>query len=293
MLGIIGHAAIDIIRRGGSIVRKSPGGAPTYCSFYLKQLGIEPLPITLVGNDFNEYITEYRVRGGIVTDRIRVLNECSSTSYEITYYDTTRRLRLLARCRDFSIDDLHDLPDTVTVNPIAREVNLDALWYVRKNVEFMGVDLQGFTRVFDENNYVSTRINIEDLTKIIEYADVIKASVDDVSISEFNALANKYSGKVVVLTMGAYGSLLLYKGHKLRVSTDSIVNVRDPTGAGDVLTCSLTYMLSRGGEDLEWSFIFSNAVAVAKIMGEGPYGIINNDTLKEITDKLFSRLIKT
>ncbi len=196
MLGIIGHAAIDIIRRGGSTVMRSPGGAPTYCSFYLKQIGVNPLPITLVGNDFNDYLIDYRSRGGIVTDRIKILSNCDSTSYEITYYDITRRLRLLARCRDFSIDDLYELPDTVAVSPIAREVSLEVLQYIRRSVRFMGVDLQGFTRVFDENNYVKTKVNINDITKIIGYADIVKASVDDVLISEFETIASKYRVKL-------------------------------------------------------------------------------------------------
>lgn len=195
MLGIIGHAAIDIIRRGGSTVMRSPGGAPTYCSFYLKQIGVNPLPITLVGNDFNDYLIDYRSRG-IVTDRIKILSNCDSTSYEITYYDITRRLRLLARCRDFSIDDLYELPDTVAVSPIAREVSLEVLQYIRRSVRFMGVDLQGFTRVFDENNYVKTKVNINDITKIIGYADIVKASVDDVLISEFETIASKYRVKL-------------------------------------------------------------------------------------------------
>ncbi|GAB6944826.1 PfkB family carbohydrate kinase [Vulcanisaeta sp. JCM 14467] len=289
MLGIIGHTAIDIIRRG-STVRRSPGGAPTYCSFYLKQLGIEPLPITLVGSDFNNYLNDYRVRG-IVTDRIKVLNDCDSTSYEITYYDTTRRLRLLARCRNFAIHDLYDLPDTVAVNPIAREVSLDVMRHIRGVTRFVGVDLQGFTRVFDENNYVDVRININDVVELMRYADVIKASVDDVSMDEFNAIISKYPDKIVVLTMGANGSILMHNGRKFHVSTDGIVNAKDPTGAGDVLTCALTYMLGRG-EDLEWSFIFSNAVAVAKTMGEGPYGVINNGVVDEIANKLFSRLTR-
>ncbi|WP_243666489.1 PfkB family carbohydrate kinase [Vulcanisaeta sp. JCM 16159] len=92
--------------------------------------------------------------------------------------------------------------------------------------------------------------------------------------------------------MGADGSILLHNGHKLRISANGIVSVRDPTGAGDVMTCALTYMLSRG-EDLEWSFIFSNAAAIAKTMGEGPYGVIGNDIISDIANKLFSRLIKT
>ncbi|WP_243666490.1 hypothetical protein [Vulcanisaeta sp. JCM 16159] len=178
MLGVIGHASIDIIRRG-SLIRKSPGGAPTYCSFYLSQLGINLLPITLVGKDFNEYLVDYKERG-IITDRVKVLNSCNSTSYEITYYDNTRKLRLLHKCSDFSRNDLHDLPDTVVVNPIAREIDLDTLQYIKEGVEFVGVDLQGFTRVFDEHNYVSSSISIKDVIKIIEHADVIKASIDDV-----------------------------------------------------------------------------------------------------------------
>lgn len=95
--------------------------------------------------------------------------------------------------------------------------------------------------------------------------------------------------------MGADGSVLLHNGHKLRISANGIVSVRDPpTGAGDVMTCALTYMLSRGGEDLEWSFIFSNAAAIAKTMGEGPYGgVIGNDIISDIANRLFSRLIKT
>lgn len=289
MIGVIGHAAIDVIRRGPE-TRVSPGGAPTYCSFYLRQVGIEVLPITLVGVDFSEYLSDYRVRG-IITDRVRVLNNCRTTSYEITYYGSMRRLRLLARCRDFLIDDLHDLPNTVAVNPIAREVSMDALRYIRRNTGFVGVDLQGFTRVFDEGNYVSISMNIDDILEIIRNADIVKASIDDVAMGEFNAIANKYPDKVIILTMGPNGSVLMHNGRELRVSTDGMVNVRDPTGAGDVLTCALTYMLSRG-EDLAWSFIYSNAVAVAKTTGVGPYGIISRSFVEELADKLSMRLVK-
>ncbi|ADY00403.1 MAG: PfkB family carbohydrate kinase [Vulcanisaeta sp.] len=290
MFGVLGHAAIDIIRRG-SISKKSPGGAPTYCSFYLKQIGIDLIPITLVGRDFNEYIIDYKIRN-IPIERICVLDSCNSTSYEITYYDDTRRLRLLSKCRDFSIDDLHDLPDVVVVNPIAREISLDLLQYIRSQVGFVGVDLQGFSRVFDKNNYVNSMINVDDIVRIIESADLVKVSIDDAPMNVFDNIVNKYPSKVIVLTMGAHGSVLLRNNHKFRILTNGIVNVKDPTGAGDVLTCTLTYMLSRG-EDLEWSFIFSNAVAVAKTMGEGPYGLISSEIVRKIASELSMRLIRT
>ncbi|BDR91363.1 PfkB family carbohydrate kinase [Vulcanisaeta souniana] len=295
MLGIVGHAAIDIIKRG-AVLRKSPGGAPTYCSFYLRQLGVDLLPISVVGRDFSEYIMEY-ARRNIPVDRICVSDGCGTTSYEITYYnDSSRKLRLLSRCRDFVLDDLRNLPGVVVVNPIAREVSLEVLEYIRSNTEFVGVDIQGFIRVFNKDNYVSTAANTDALTKIIKVSDVIKMSIDDLQMPDVNILVNslarQFPSKAIILSMGARGSLMLHNGHKFQVSTDSVVHVRDPTGAGDVLTCMITHMLS-SGEDPLWSFIYSNATAVAKTMGDGPYGTISRAQINEIADVLASRIIKS
>lgn len=295
MLGIVGHAAIDIIRNG-AVSRKSPGGAPTYCSFYLRQLGIDLLPISVVGRDFSDYITEY-TRRGIPVDRISVSDVCGTTSYEITYYeDGTRKLRLLSRCRDLMLDDLRNLPGVVVVNPIAREVSLESLDYIRSNADFVGVDIQGFIRIFDKDNYVITAVDVDILTKIIETSDVIKMSIDDLQTSDVgtlvNSLVRRFPSKSIILSMGARGSLMLHNGHRFQVSTDNVIRARDPTGAGDVLTCMITYMLSNG-EDPAWSFIYSNAAAMAKTMGDGPYGIISRAQVNEIADVLASRLIRS
>ncbi|WP_243680992.1 hypothetical protein [Vulcanisaeta souniana] len=54
----------------------------------------------------------------------------------------------------------------------------------------------------------------------------------------------------------------------------------------------ITHMLS-SGEDPLWSFIYSNATAVAKTMGDGPYGTISRAQINEIADVLASRIIKS
>ncbi len=58
------------------------------------------------------------------------------------------------------------------------------------------------------------------------------------------------------------------------------------------MTCMITHMLS-SGEDPLWSFIYSNATAVAKTMGDGPYGTISRAQINEIADVLASRIIKS
>jgi Sugar kinases, ribokinase family len=291
VLGVIGHVAIDLIRKGLKSWR-SPGGAPTYCSFYLRQVGIDVLPITVAGMDFNEYINQY-IEREIPTHRIRIINDCNTTSYEITYLDDGKRvLRLLSRCRDFTLEDLDDLPSIVTVNPIAREVSIDMLRHIREHVDTLGVDLQGFTRVFDSDGYVSTAINMDDLIRILENADLLKISIDDADLQVLNSIVSKFPNKVIILSMGHRGSIMMHNGKKIQVLTSGIVDAKDPTGAGDVLTCTMTHLMGKG-DDLTWSFIYSNAVAVAKTMGEGPYGSISRDVVDNIVDRLRSRLIVT
>ncbi|MFB6471025.1 MAG: PfkB family carbohydrate kinase [Vulcanisaeta sp. AZ3] len=290
MFGIIGHAAIDIIRRGSRVLR-SPGGAPTYCSFYLKQINIEVVPISIVGIDFNDYLMEYASRG-INTSKIRIDNT-HTTSYEITYLDDShRKLRLVARCRDFTREDLDDLPNVVAVNPIAGEISLDVLNYVRSRVNFLGVDIQGFTRMFDSEGYVKTVMNLNNVALILRNADIIKISIDDTQIEGIQTLADRHRDKVIVISMGAQGSMMIHNGKVLRLSTSGIVDAKDPTGAGDVLTCMMTYLLSKG-EDLVWSFIYSNAVAAAKTISEGPYGSISRELLESIMSRLYLRLVKS
>ncbi|MCG2885251.1 MAG: PfkB family carbohydrate kinase [Vulcanisaeta sp.] len=288
MLGVVGHVAIDIIRKG-SRSWKSPGGAPTYCSFYLRQMGFDVLPISMAGRDFSEYLTQY-VERGIPTHRIKILNGCGTTSYEITYLSNDRRvLRLLSRCRDFMQEDLNDLPSVVAVNPIAREVSIEVLNYIRRQVRVLGVDLQGFTRVFDKDGYVSTAVKVDDLIKVLEIADLLKISVDDADVQVLNSIIERFPNKVVLITMGSRGSIMIYGNRRVQVVTGGIVDAKDPTGAGDVLTCLMTYLVGRG-EDLVWSFVYSNAVAVAKTLGEGPYGSISRDLVESIVNKLYSRL---
>ncbi|WP_069808008.1 PfkB family carbohydrate kinase [Vulcanisaeta thermophila] len=287
MLGVLGHAAIDLIIRGGK-KSKFPGGPPTYCSFYLSQVGIEVIPISVVGNDFEIYINDYMNRGvdvsGIVID-----SACKTTSYEITYMDNgRRRLRLLSRCRDITIGDIKSLPRTTVINPIAREVKPELLMYVRDNADFLGIDVQGFTRDFDGDGFVISRATTRDLAPLVGIADVIKVSVDDLSHLGMEDLL-RFRGKFIVVSRGPGGSILIHDGVAYDLRVDGLVSAVDPTGAGDVLTCSLTYLLSRG-EDPLWSFAYANALSLLKTLGEGPYGVVDREMLDRLVDTLLSRI---
>jgi fructose-1-phosphate kinase PfkB-like protein len=83
--------------------------------------------------------------------------------------------------------------------------------------------------------------------------------------------------------MGPRGALLL--GEKSLVFRGIRARVRDTTGAGDIVTCTMTYMLGKG-EDLRWSFAYANALAIARSMGDGPYGSIQQDVLNELVERI-------
>lgn len=287
MLEVIGHAAIDRIIRGNRQYQ-APGGPPTYCSFYLKQVGIEVIPTSVVGYDFKQYLKDY-VNKGINIDNITVDDKCRTTSYEITYIDDGRRImRLLARCRDITTSDIKSLGKVVVVNPIAREIGLDVLTYIRDHVDFLGIDVQGFTRDFLEGGLMINKASLSDLIPIMGYADVIKISADDVAQVSINELM-KFRDKFMVISRGPNGATLIHEGRVYQIDVSGAVNAVDPTGAGDVMTCSLTYLLSKG-DDVLWSLAYSSALSLIKTLGEGPYGTVNKDLLEDLVEVLRSRI---
>lgn len=287
MLGVIGHAAIDLITRNNKQYQ-SPGGPPTYCSFYLRQVDINVIPTSVVGFDFEDYLKEY-INRKIDISNIIIDENCRTTSYEITYIDGGRRkMRLLARCRNISINDIKSLPKIVVVNPIAREISLDVLTYIKNNVEFLGIDVQGFTRDFLKDGLVINKVSLNELLPVINAADVIKIGIDDVSRLSINELM-RFKDKFVVISKGPEGAVLIHDGRSYDLNVNGLVNAVDPTGAGDVLTCSLTYLLGKG-EDILWSFTYANALSLIKTLGEGPYGIVDKEFLNDLIETLRSRI---
>ncbi|MFP3210484.1 MAG: PfkB family carbohydrate kinase [Thermocladium sp.] len=279
---VIGHISMDRIIDAEENTTISTGGAPTYCGFYLTQLGLRIEPVSVVGRDFSR-INEY-IEREIPISRIRVDPSCSTTAYELRYRpDGSRRLRLLSKCRDLTVNDVSTVRGTAVLNPIAGEASLDLMRRIRNAADFLAIDAQGFARRFDADGNVYNKLDDYTLNSLLEAGNMIKLSSEDAEKLDIDKLSR--DDRYILVTAGSKLGLLLHNGKRYVFRSIPTINAIDPTGAGDVAGCTLAWYLSRG-EDIKWSLARAMAMSMEKVRHMGPYGQIDAGNVNELTDLL-------
>ena len=255
---VIGHISMDRIIDAEDNITISIGGAPTYCGFYLTQLGLRVEPVSVVGGDFSR-INEY-IEREIPINWIRVEPSCNTTSYELRYRpDGSRKLRLLSKCRDLTVDDVN------AVRGIAV------------------IDAQGFTRRFDADGNVYNKLDDYTLNSMLEAGNMIKLSSEDAEKLDVDKLSR--DDRYILVTAGSKLGFLLHNGKRYVFKSIPTINAIDPTGAGDVAGCMLAWHLSKG-EDIKWSLARAMAMSMEKVRHLGPHGVIDSSNVNELTDLL-------
>ncbi|MFP3302656.1 MAG: PfkB family carbohydrate kinase [Caldivirga sp.] len=281
---VIGHMTIDELEFPG-VSRMSPGGPPTFCSTYLRQVGFMVKPISVVGVDFKPALRLYE-EFGVDLSRVKVDEACRTTRFRIRYSaDMSRTLWLINRCRDIKGEDLVIDEDTVVVDPVAGEVSWRLVEDIRGKVRLMAIDLQGFTRRFMEDGLVLNSGDSEAIELALRYADVVKVSADEVNQSLINP-----GDKVLVVSMGGRLAKMYTRGRVYWFDGTVRVNTVDPTGAGDVLVCSLTSYLKVGLNPVD-AFIRAVALSTVRVTVNGPFGRVDPWLLDHVTSEL-NRLIR-
>ncbi|MGC8596294.1 MAG: PfkB family carbohydrate kinase [Thermocladium sp.] len=279
---VIGHISMDRIIDAEDNITISIGGAPTYCGFYLTQLGLRVEPVSVVGGDFSR-INEY-IEREIPINWIRVEPSCNTTSYELRYRpDGSRKLRLLSKCRDLTVDDVNAVRGIAVLNPIAGEVSLELMRRIRGSVDFLAIDAQGFTRRFDADGNVYNKLDDYTLNSMLEAGNMIKLSSEDAEKLDVDKLSR--DDRYILVTAGSKLGFLLHNGKRYVFKSIPTINAIDPTGAGDVAGCMLAWHLSKG-EDIKWSLARAMAMSMEKVRHLGPHGVIDSSNVNELTDLL-------
>lgn len=276
---IIGHMTIDYLEFPW-VSRVSPGGPPTFCSTYLRQVGFMVNPISVVGLDFKPILRIYEELGINLTG-VKVDESCRTTSFRLRYDESMNRtLWLLNRCRDIRREDININEDTIVINPVAGEVSWDLVKEVKGKARLMAIDLQGFIRRFRDDGLVVNEVNDHAIKLALTYADVVKVSSDEAVIRNVNV-----KDKVLIVSMG--GNLAkMYINNRVYWFDKAInVNVADPTGAGDVLICALTGYLKMGLDPVD-AFIKAVALSTVRVTVSGPFGRIDPWLLDHVTNEL-------
>ncbi|ABW01244.1 PfkB family carbohydrate kinase [Caldivirga maquilingensis] len=281
---VIGHMTIDELEFPG-VSRISPGGPPTFCSTYLKQAGFIAKPISVVGVDFKPALRPYEELGIDLTG-VKIEESCRTTRFRIRYDEfMNRKLWLLSRCRDIELSDITVNDDAVVINPVAGEVSWRLVEAIRERAKLVSIDLQGFTRRFLDNGLVINDSPSNIIELALSHSDVVKVSADEV-----NHGIRRVKDKVLVVSMGGNLAKMYTNGKVYWFDGNVKVNAIDPTGAGDVLICSLTGYLKMGLNPLD-AFIKAVALATVRVTVSGPFGRIDPWLLDQVTSEL-SRLVR-
>lgn len=229
---------------------KRPGGPGYYSSIALALLGAKVYVLGYAGEDYPLEVLE-KV-GEIGVDLSLVSMDSPTTVFVLEYLDfEARTLRLLSRSPRIRVEEGYSKLGNVEVSivsPVAGEVSLEDLEYIRSRTRVLAVDVQGFIRVIEPGGQVSYRWSTE-LLDGLSIADIIHVEEgESTSIGREPveaALKLSEHTRIVALTMGPRGSIIAYDGVAYHIGVPKVYH-GDETGAGDVYTAVLSYYYSLG-----------------------------------------------
>ncbi len=245
MYVVVGNFTIDHVDGA-----KRPGGPGYYSSVALALLGAKVYVLGYAGRDYPREVLE-KVRN-VGVDLSLLSMDSPTTVFVLEYLDLqTRVLKLLSRSPRIRIEDgyrkLGEVEASI-VSPVAGEVSLEDLKYIREKTRILTIDVQGFIRVIGLEGEVSHKWN-HGLLEELGIADIIHVEEGEAtSISKEPVEAalklSEYT-RIVALTMGPRGSIVAYDGMAFHIGVPKVYH-GDETGAGDVYTAVLSYYYSLG-----------------------------------------------
>jgi fructokinase len=241
-----GEVLWDVLPRG-----LFPGGAPMNVAYHLKQLGVQPIPITSVGRDqLGEELLRRLNAWGVDTSGVSVLPTKPTGLARVEIIDGSPRFEI--------VEDV--AWDWITLQPVVLECARDSAAVVfgslaqrSENNRQALADLLGHCssafKVFDVN-LRAPYDSVERVLSLARRADLIKLNDQELSrlmnepvsatdVAEgVRRFAKRAGVAKVCLTAGATGAGLLLDGDWFWESAKA-VTVRDTVGAGDAFLAAL------------------------------------------------------
>ncbi len=250
----IGHVCQDLLPGDWMF-----GGAATYSSRAAHALGCSVQVATSVAPDLD--LTP--ALSGIEVLR---LSADHTTTFENTYTSAGRQQRIHAVAARLAPDcfSVPFTPDIVHLAPIAQEVDL--AWLDRFPGALVGVTPQGWMRHWDAQGLVSP-IGWAQAAEVLSRADVTIVSMEDVAHDEELLAGWAQLARLLVVTHGASGCMIMTRTRAIHVPTIQVETV-DATGAGDIFAaCFLVHFKQTG--DPVVAARFANCLASRSITRRG------------------------
>ena len=232
---VASHVALDTIDGGNGYL----GGAAPYCGLTCRELGVDPILVTKVGEDFPANMRHLLQEKGL---GIKKFEKYPTTRFELKQQGYRRKVYLRAKCTPLSVGDVENIDaDGWIVSPIIDEVPSQVLRQVIKKNKFVILDPQGYMRKVHPSGLISINRTIN--------LDVSGISAIKVDEEELKALGN-VSPKFLISTTTRIIRMNQYQIELQHIDTP------DTTGIGDILTAAFTCAHLKEG-DPKWSICYA------------------------------------
>jgi len=261
----IGHVTYDIYP-GERLI----GGSAVYSSLTACKLGLSTGIITSRGLDFS---CDGLLKGINITGSVSP----HTTTFHNSYYQGKRKQIIndvANRIKKEQIPQGWDKAKIVHICPVADEVDQEIFTLFKDSL--VCLTPQGLMRRWDEKGQVYPKKWMPVL-KVYSQVDVLIFSEED--IAAFPEVLENYKSliKIVILTRGAEGSILYWRGKEIPFSAFK-TEEKDPTGAGDVFAAAFLIKYYQTSDPVE-SSRFANCVASFAVEEKGTAGIPDFDRL--------------
>lgn len=200
--------------------------------------------VSAIGNDEKgKYLLENVTESG-VTPALQKINGKSSL-IEIKIADKERHLQNYAAgvIEKFELDEsqIKILKDSdIAIYVCFKDIEhlfVNSLSYPKKALK-----VADFTDLLDYNKDLSI------VRKTINKLDVLFFGLqksDTKLIDELESLSSKFD-KLIIVTLGEHGSIAFFENKKFEVPAQKVINVIDPTGAGDTFLATFINSYAKG-----------------------------------------------
>ncbi len=265
---VIGHVCKDLTPAGPRL-----GGTVTFSALTAQALGLRAAVLTSTSADMQELLLPLRT-----VSLVNVPAE-HPTTFENIYVPEGRHQRLLGRGAPLlpsHVPSAWRSAPIVHLAPVADEVDPSLAEFFSSS-SFIGVTPQGWMRHWNKEGRVSFR-PWQEADRVLSYANAVVLSIEDVDGDQ--GLVRGYAGKaqVLVMTLGAQGSLLFVQGKEYAVPAPQVIE-QDPTGAGDIFATAFFVRLSATGDPFE-AARFATLLASASVEYLGLDSIPSADTIQ-------------
>jgi len=220
---------------------KSFGGSVIYSSIQAKKLNIEPLIVSLVGEEEFDMLKKFLENFNIPLNEIK---KYKGKTLSFKNYYNEKRKQYVENFKEFKISLDKFNSEILHLGPILNEIDLNEFKKYRKNFKIISLDLQGFCRKVENNKILYVSPSLENIEEI----DVIKMDFEELLLinkdfEEAVKIIHDKKVKYILITLGYKGSFLYYDNNLFYIPPFKPKKVLDPTGAGDVYLTSFVISL--------------------------------------------------